>query len=90
MVKDTPTKSKAIKHGVSTRILSIKQERIQDQLAELCAAEQDLQFERDINTIVKELLECPEKVSQCKACVLSDMFLTEGVKDTWHRTLKYL
>ena len=90
MVKDLGTKSKASKHGVSMRILGIKQERIQDQLAELKLQEQDLQFERDINAIVKELLECPEKVSQCKACVLSDMFLTEGVKDTWHRTMKYL
>ena len=90
MVKDLGTKSKALKHGVSMRILGIKQERIQDQLAELKLQEMDLQFERDINSIVKELLECPEKVSQCKACVLSDMFLTEGVKDCWHRTMKYL
>jgi hypothetical protein len=90
MVKELGTKAKPPKHGVSARILGIKQDRIQDQLAELKLQEQDLQFERDINAIVKELLECPEKVSQCKACVLSDMFLTEGVKDMWHRTLKYL
>ena len=82
MVKDLGAKATA--HGVSMRILGIQQERIQDQLAELRLQEQDLQFERDINAIVRELQECPEKGSQCKACVLSDTFLTEGVKDTWH------
>ena len=69
----------------SVASLAAKENTIQKELAHLRLQADDLQLEHDIASIVRELLEHPNKVKMCKDMVQGDYFLSHLTTNCFHR-----